>query len=85
ANFPEFAKAIVISDGKQFKNQHPEYAADPRAEIKQSLTLLKEKSIWKERYEEFIEAMVYDNTNAIPYDQAVTTLEDISANVINNL
>lgn len=85
STFTEFAKTIVISDGKQFKNQHPEYAADPSAEIRQSLALLKDKFLWKERYEEFIEAMVYDGTNALPYDQAITTLEGISANVINNL
>jgi len=85
SNFSEFAKTIVISDGKQFKNQHPEYAANPGTEIRQSLALLKDKPLWKERYEEFIEAMVYDSTNALPYDQAITTLEGISANVIKNL
>lgn len=85
STFIKFAKTIVISDGKQFKNQHPEYSADPSAEIKQSLALLKDKPLWKERYEEFIEAMVYDTTNALPYDQAIITLESISANVINNL
>lgn len=85
SSFTEFAKTIVISDGKQFKNQHPEYAADPSAEIRQSLALLKDKPLWKERYEEFIEAMVYDTTNALPYNQAITTLEGISANVIKTL
>jgi predicted nucleotidyltransferase component of viral defense system len=85
ASFIEFAKIIVISDGKQFKNQHPEYAADPSTEIRQSLALLKDKPLWKERYEEFIEAMVYDSTNALLYDQAITVLDGISANVINNL
>jgi predicted nucleotidyltransferase component of viral defense system len=85
SSFSEFAKTIVISDGKQFKNQHPEYAVDPSAEITQSLALLKDKPLWKERYEEFIEAMVYDSTNALPYDQAIATLENISAYVIKNL
>lgn len=85
SNFIELAKTIVISDGKQFKNQHLEYAANPSTEIKQSLALLKDKLIWKERYEEFIEAMVYDITNALPYDQAINALESISANVIKSL
>jgi predicted nucleotidyltransferase component of viral defense system len=85
SSFIEFAKTIVISDGKQFKNQHPEYAADPSTEIRQSLALLKDKPLWKERYEEFIEAMVYDSTNALPYNQAINVLEGISANVIDNL
>lgn len=85
SSFAEYAKTVVISDGQQFKNQHPEYAADPGAEIKQSLALLKDKPLWKERYEEFIEAMVYDSDNALPYNQAINTLEAISANVIKNL
>ncbi len=85
SSFTEFAKTIVISNGKQFKNQHPEYAADPSAEIRQSLELLKNKPLWKERYEEFIEAMVYDSTNTLPYDQAINALEDISANIIATL
>src|SRR5579883_1033913 len=70
SNFIDLAKTVIISDGKQFKNQHPEYAADPSTEIKQSLALLKDKPLWKERYEEFIEAMVYDTTRAFPYNQA---------------
>src|SRR5207249_2459247 len=61
SNFIKFAKIVVTNDGKQFKNQHPEYAADTSSEIKQSLSLLKIKPLWKERYEEFIEAMVYNN------------------------
>ena len=85
SHFIEFAKTIIMSDGEQFKNQHPEYAADPSAEIKQSLSLLKNKSLWKERYEEFIEVMVYDNTNVIAYDQAIHILENISAKVIKSL
>lgn len=85
SSFIEFAQSIVISDGKQFKNQHPEYAADPSAEIRQSLALLKDKPLWKERYEEFIEAMVYDSTNALPYDQAINVLDNLSLAVIKNL
>jgi hypothetical protein len=85
SSFIEFAKTIIISDGKQFKNQHPEYAADPGAEIRQSLALLKDEPLWKERYEEFIDAMVYNSTNVLSYDQAITVLEDISANVVDNL
>ncbi len=85
SSFIEIAKTIVISDGKQFKNQHPEYAAYPSTEIKQSLALLKDKPLWKERYEEFIEAMVYDSTNVLPYGQAINVLEGISANVLKNL
>lgn len=85
SNFTKLAKTIVISDGKQFKNQHPEYIADPNSEIKQSLSLLKSKSKWKERYEEFIETMVYDSTNPLPYTKAIEVIERISANIIASL
>lgn len=36
SNFIDVAKIVVIDDGKQFKNQHPEYAIDPKAETKRS-------------------------------------------------
>lgn len=84
-NFIELAKIIVTDDGKQFRNQHPEYAMNPGDEIKQSLAILKNKPIWKERYEEFIETMVYDSRNILPYDEAINTLEGISLDVINSL
>ncbi|MDR3492481.1 MAG: nucleotidyl transferase AbiEii/AbiGii toxin family protein [Gammaproteobacteria bacterium] len=85
ANFFTLAKAIVTNDAKQFKNQHPEYSIDPGAEIKQSLTLLKNKPLWKERYQEFIETMVYDDTAALEYENVIKILENISARVIDSL
>ena len=60
-------------------------ATDPSAEIKQSLALLKNKPLWKERYQEFIETMVYDSTNALEYENAIEILENISARVIDSL
>ena len=85
SNFIKLAKTIVINDGKQFKNQHSEYALNPKAEIRESLALLKDKPIWKERYEEFIEGMVYDTTNVFPYDQAMRVLEGMSVNILASL
>jgi predicted nucleotidyltransferase component of viral defense system len=85
SNFIELVKTVVNGDIKQFKNQHPEYAAAPASEIKKSLALLKKKLLWKNRYEEFIEAMVYDNAGITPYNKAVATLENISSSVIDKL
>ncbi|MEO8402369.1 MAG: nucleotidyl transferase AbiEii/AbiGii toxin family protein [Gammaproteobacteria bacterium] len=85
ANFFTLAKKIINNDARQFKNQHPEYSTDPAAEIRQSLALLKNKPLWKERYQEFIETMVYDNTTALKYDNAMDVLENISAGVIDSL
>lgn len=84
-NFFTLAKTIVSNDAKQFKNQHPEYAENPSEEIKQSLSLLKNKSIWKARYQEFIETMVYDNINTIDYESAVANIEHISTKIMGFL
>lgn len=84
-NFFTLAKAIVVNDAKQFKNQHPEYSANPSAEIEESLSLLKNKPIWKEHYQKFLADMVYDSSTAIEYEKAVATIEEISAKVINSL
>ena len=79
------AKEVVYDDAKQFKNQYPEYFKNPGDEIRQSLFLLKNKSLWKERYEEFIGTMVYDDTGALEYEQAIEVLEQMSDKVINSL
>lgn len=85
SKFSEFAKTVIISDGIQFRNKHIEYASNPSHEIKQSLSILKNNPIWKGRYEEFIEAMVYNSINVTSYDEAINQLENFSTNVINNL
>ncbi len=85
ANFFTLAQSIIINDAKQFKNQHPEYSENPSAEIRESLALLKNKIIWKEHYEKFLEEMVYDSSTAIEYEKAIATIEDISNKIIDSL
>ncbi|HAT7074061.1 TPA: nucleotidyl transferase AbiEii/AbiGii toxin family protein [Legionella pneumophila] len=85
ADFYVLAKAIITNDARQFKNQHPEYAVDPSSEIQLSLSLLRHKPLWKERYQKFIEEMVYDNAPAIEYEKAINVLERISTGVIDTL
>jgi hypothetical protein len=82
-HFFVLAKDIVINDAKQFKNQHPEYSNNPSDEIKQSLALLRSKSHWSDRYQEFIKTMVFNNNAALEYDKAITTIEQISMRVIS--
>ncbi|HHF7367637.1 TPA: hypothetical protein ACPSKY_002775 [Legionella bozemanae] len=84
ADFFVLAKDIVVNDAKQFKNQQPEYYINPAEEIKLSLELLSSKPHWKERYQEFVETIVYDNKTKIEYNSALTVLEKISAKVINS-
>jgi nucleotidyltransferase AbiEii toxin of type IV toxin-antitoxin system len=85
SNFFTLANDIIKNDSKQFKNQHHEYWSDPSSEIKQSLSLLKNNPIWKERYQIFIETMVYDKVSAQEYENALNNLEHISMEVIDAL
>lgn len=85
ANFFTLAKTIINNDAKQYKNQHPEYSINPCDEIRQSLALLKNKPLWKERYQNFLRNMVCDSSTAIEYENAMAVIEHISARVIDTL
>ncbi len=80
--FFNLARIIIPADAKQFKNQHPEYLDNPIAEIRHSLDILKNKSLWKERYHNFIETMVYENKTPHEYADSILILEKISEKVI---
>ncbi len=79
------AKDIVLTDAKQFKNQNPEYAANPAEEINRSLDLLRTKPIWRERYYDFIESMVFNPDLATDYDKAINVISGLSKKVISYL
>lgn len=83
--FYDLAEIIINSDAKQFKNQHPEYFNNPAAEIYQSLQILKNKPVWKERYQQFTDSMVYEKITMPAYDSAIQTLEEISTGIIEKL
>src|SRR3990167_8031994 len=84
-DFVTLAKSIVNNDAKQFKNQNPENSADPSAEISRPLTLLKNKPLWKKRYQEFIETMVYDSIAIQDYVSAIKNLDNLSKTIIASL
>lgn len=84
-DFFTLAREIISNDARQFRNQHPEYSFNPGSEIQLSLELLKNKPLWKQRYQKFIEEMVYDNTPALEYEAVLNNLEHISTSVINTL
>ncbi len=79
------APEIVNYDMNQFKNQYIEYSENPSAEIRQSISILKNKPLWKQRYNEFIETMVYAQTDALKYENAIEFLEDISTRILDSL
>ena len=78
----ELAKKVINADAEQFKNLHPEYAMDTNSEIRQSLILLKEKQLWKERYDEFIENMVYEPELIFAYGSALAAVVEMSDEII---
>lgn len=84
-DFFALAKAVITNDAKQFKNQHPEYSVDPGKEIRQSLALLKDKHLWKERYQEFVGTMIYEPDTALDYGNSIATIELLSKNIVENL
>jgi hypothetical protein len=84
-DFLMLAKDIVLTDAQQFKNQNPEYAANPAEEINRSLDILRTKPLWRERYQDFIENMVFNPASAPDYDKALNVIADLSKRVISYL
>lgn len=84
-DFLMLAKDIVLTDAQQFKNQNPEYAANPAEEINRSLDILRTKPLWRERYQDFIENMLFNPDSAPDYDKALNVIADLSKRVISFL
>ena len=82
--FFNIASIIINDDAKQFKNQHPEYFNNSATEIRLSLEILKNKRLWKERYQKFVDSMVYDKSTMTDYNNAILLLEDISEKVLTS-
>lgn len=82
-NFFGLVKRVIENDAAQFKNQHIEYFNNSRDEILYSLDILKNKSQWAERYQFFIENMVYDN-DTLSYNVALARLETFSLEILEN-
>ncbi|PJD90489.1 MAG: hypothetical protein CK426_00385 [Legionella sp.] len=84
-NFLMLAKEVILNDAHQFKNQHPEYTDNPEEEINHSIELLRNKALWRERYEDFINDMVFNPDSAPDYDEALNVIADLSKRVISYL
>ena len=84
-DFLMLAKEVVLTDAQQFKNQNPEYAANPVEEINRSLDLLRTRPLWRERYQDFIENMVFNPSLATDYDKAINVIAELSKKVVSYL
>jgi predicted nucleotidyltransferase component of viral defense system len=81
-NFFTVIQEVVLNDGKQFKNQYPEYFVDPLQEVQYSLNLLRNKPEWKKYYNDFLNTMVYAKEDVNhAYEQALDLLENLSAKI----
>ena len=83
-SFYALATGIMCDDRLKFQKSHPEYAINPYDEIRISLSILSQKLLWRDRYEVFIAAMVYDNKPELSYDAAIKILEKISKEILDN-
>jgi predicted nucleotidyltransferase component of viral defense system len=84
-DFFKLAFSVIKNDADQFKNQHPEYAANPPSEISSSLEILSNDHIWESRYIDFIESMVFDRVAAPSYEKSIETIANISTKLIKSI
>lgn len=50
---------IAAADAEEFRNQYPAYAADIMGETQSAVTALKTDDLYRQRYNDFMLAMVY--------------------------
>jgi len=82
-NFFNIIKEVVINDGKQFKNQYPEYFNNPMQEIERSLALLRTQK-WEKNYDDFLHDMVYGDKSSYKYENAMILFDELSQKIIKN-
>lgn len=80
-NFSDLVKNIVLSDSIQFKTHNKNFYSDPAEQIKLSITELRNNSLWEKNWNEFLEAMVFDQQYP-NYDEALKNLELLTGEVI---
>lgn len=83
-NFYSLLQDIIKSDMEQYKNQNPEYTANPIKEIRLSLSQLKQNPKWGDNWHEFSEAMIY-RQNAPDFNEALDRFIAISELALDRL
>ena len=66
------ARAIAESDAEEFDNQYPAYTADIAGETRKALDALRTDPMHRQRYEDFVAAMVYGER--VEFDIALGTV-----------
>lgn len=70
------ARVIAEADARQFANQYPAYEADIRGETRKALDALLGDVLYRERYSQFLAAMVYGEKPN--FDEAAATVAELA-------
>ena len=71
----------MIIDRDRYGNQHPEFVADPIAELRYGLGLIGKDPLYQKRYEAFVVPMVYGGT--LSWDVAFGVFEELATQTLN--
>lgn len=72
---------IIETDRQQFKNHNEAYFLNPAAEIERALVELNESNFWKDHWDSFMDAMVFDS-NTPTYNDAMLNLSSLRLNML---
>lgn len=75
-----FFSELVKADARQFRNQHPEFAANPRKEMARALAGLKTGPRYRADYANFLDQLVYGE--AVNFDAALAAFERVAAKLL---
>ena len=72
ANLTSLVSSVIVNDGIEFKNQHPQFYTTPLAELNDALCWAKDSLALKNQYEAFVSDMVYSEpANTPSFDESI--------------
>jgi len=77
------ARDIASDDAREFRNQYPDYEADIAGETRKALYALRTDPVYRNRYEDFVTAMVYGERPE--FAEALATVDDLAKAALTNL
>ncbi len=74
------ARDIAATDAEEFRNQYPAYADDITGETQKALNILRNDSTHRQRYDDFVAAMVYGDK--LEFEVGLRTITTIAETMI---
>ena len=71
---------LVKADARQFSNQYPEFAANPKQQMMLALAALKTDTRFRDFYAGFLDDLVYGETAG--FDAAMSTFERVALKLL---